>query len=64
MLMCLTVQVPMHLVIGKPIEVPHIADPRREEVQKYLDQFIHSIVDMYHRHRDAAGYGNVSLEVV
>lgn len=56
-------QVPMHLVFGKPIEVPIIKDPSKQQTQEYLDKYITAMTELYHRHKDANGYSDVKLEV-
>lgn len=45
----------MYMVIGKPIALPHIEEPSREEVQRYLDLFIEAMQGIYQRHQTAAG---------
>lgn len=56
-------QVPMHLVLGKPIEVPTVKEPSKQQTQEFLDKYISAMVDLYHRHKHANGYGQVRLEV-
>ena len=45
-------QIPMHIVVGKPIELPKV-DPESittELVEDYLDRFIHEMEDIYYRY--------------
>ena len=53
----------MHLVFGKPIEVPTIKEPSKPQTQEYLDKYITAMTTLYHRHKDAHGYADVKLEV-
>ena len=53
----------MHIVVGKPIEVPRRADPSNEEVQQYLQQYIAAIEGIFERHKAAAGHPNATLTV-
>lgn len=43
---------PIHIVLGKPIEVPTVAEPSPEEVQKYLDAFIAAMEDIFDKHKE------------
>lgn len=53
----------MHLVLGKPIEVPTVKEPSNKETQEYLDKYITAMADLYHRHKHANGCGDVRLEI-
>lgn len=52
------------LVIGDPIRVPKIDDPSKEDCQKYLDEFIASMKDLFYKHREDAGYSDQELLVL
>eukprot|EP00056_Hartaetosiga_gracilis_P003002 m.58795 g.58795 ORF g.58795 m.58795 type:complete len:365 (-) comp11285_c0_seq3:43-1137(-) len=39
-------------VIGKPIEVPHVENPSKEEIQKYLTIYIDSLTELYNENRE------------
>eukprot|EP00127_Corallochytrium_limacisporum_P001281 Clim_evm6s49 gene=Clim_evmTU6s49 len=43
---------PIHVVVGKPIEVPKIADPTPEEVDKVHQVYLESLEALYHEHKD------------
>ncbi len=54
----------MHLVVGKPIQVPHRADPSPEEVRQYLDQYIAALQGIFERHKAAAGHASATLTII
>lgn len=56
-------QVPMHVVIGRPIQVPTEADPSQETVQRYLQQYIAAIEGLFERYKAAAGHADATLTV-
>ena len=56
-------QVPMHVVIGRPIAVPQEADPSPETVQRYLKQYIAAIEGLFERYKAAAGHPAATLTV-
>jgi len=55
---------PMHVVIGEPIPVPKIEDPSKEEVEVYLQMFIHSIQDIFEKYKQVSGQGGTELVVL
>ncbi|EFN51306.1 hypothetical protein CHLNCDRAFT_10860, partial [Chlorella variabilis] len=57
-------QVPMHLVVGKPIHVPHRADPSPEEVWQHLEQYIAALAGIFERHKAAAGHPDATLTII
>jgi diacylglycerol O-acyltransferase 2-like protein 6 len=52
------------LVIGDPIPVPRIAEPSKEECEKYLGLFIEAMEALFYRYRDQAGYPELRLEIL
>ena len=42
-------------MLGRPIPVPHITDPDRETVDKYLNIFIEAISALVEEHKADAG---------
>ena len=57
-------QVRIHVVIGKPIEVPQRESPTREEVQAYLDKFVDSMEALFKQYQELAGYADLKLLIV
>lgn len=56
-------RVPIHIVIGRPIEVPQQDEPDPALVQAYLDKFIGAMQAMFEKHKADAGYPNLTLEI-
>lgn len=54
---------PLMIVVGKPIEVQKIEHPSNEVVQEYLDKFIEEMSRVFYKHRKAAGYSKMKLEI-
>ena len=38
-------------VVGKPLQLPKIERPSREQVKKFHDQYIAALVDLFERHK-------------
>lgn len=57
-------QVPMHIYVGKPIAVPHTADPSAAEVQRYLKQYISAMAAIFERQKAAAGHPKAKLTII
>eukprot|EP00878_Enallax_costatus_P005253 GHUV01005520.1.p1 GENE.GHUV01005520.1~~GHUV01005520.1.p1 ORF type:complete len:330 (+),score=53.00 GHUV01005520.1:324-1313(+) len=55
---------PMTVVLGKPIEMPQMDQPSEELLQKYLDQYISSMQEIFEKHKAAAGYAHYKLNVL
>ena len=56
----------LHFVVGEPLRVPEIAEGEaitRELVEATHAEYYARVADLYHRHKDAAGYGNVQLKL-
>jgi len=54
----------MHIVLGRPIELPQRTDPSAEEVQAALQRFITELQGLFERHKAAAGHPHATLTVV
>lgn len=62
--MSLCVQGRIHMVIGKPIELPKLEQPSKEEVQRYLDMYITALQSLFERHKQAAGCPDLTMQVI
>lgn len=57
-------QVKVTTVVGKPMELPKVAQPSKEQIQKYLDEFIAQMKELFERHKASAGYPDLELLVI
>ena len=59
----LTFPVPVHVVIGKPIELPQIADPSPAQIDMHLQQFIQSMSSIFEEYKHKTGHVQKQLEI-
>ena len=57
-------QVPMHMVIGKPIPTPHMDDPSDKDVQLYLNVYITAMERLCEKYKHETGYADMQFQVV
>ncbi|XP_031502411.1 diacylglycerol O-acyltransferase 2-like [Nymphaea colorata] len=55
---------PMHVVVGRPIEVKQNLTPSVEEVAEVHARFITDLEQLFHRHKAAAGHADADLKIV
>ena len=60
----LTHKVPVHMVIGKPIELPKVDDPSQEQLDMYLQQFIDAMIKLFEEHKTRTGHADLKLDVL
>ena len=60
----LTFPVPIHMVIGRPIELPKIDNPSQEQLEQYLGQFIQALVRIFEDYKVQAGHASLQLQVL
>lgn len=54
----------MTTVVGRPIELPKIAQPSKEQVQEHLDIFIAQMKQLFEKYKASAGYPDLQLKVI
>jgi len=51
------------IIVGKPLNFPRIPDPKDEEIEKYQQEYIHSITKLFNHYKHQYGHPDDILEI-
>uniref|UniRef100_A0ACD5UVE4 Uncharacterized protein n=1 Tax=Avena sativa TaxID=4498 RepID=A0ACD5UVE4_AVESA len=57
-------QSPMHVFVGRPIEVMKKDQPTMDEINDVHEQFVIALQELFNKHKKRAGYPNLQLRVI
>lgn len=57
-------QRPMHIVVGRPIELKQNLQPTVEELAEVHSQFVAALEDLFKRHRARVGFADLELKIL
>ena len=59
-----SMQVPMHVVIGTPLQTPQMDNPCDEDVQHHLDLYITAMERLCDKYKHETGHADMQFQIV
>lgn len=63
-LFLLQAQIPLYIVVGKPIPVPKNPNPTEKEIDAVHATYMQELEQLFEKHKEECGYGDRTLTVI
>ncbi|KAL3666633.1 hypothetical protein V7S43_008255 [Phytophthora oleae] len=57
-------KVDIPIVVGEPLEVPHIENPTQDDIDKVHAKYFSILQEMFYKHKDAVGCGDYKIVLI
>lgn len=57
-------KIPINVVMGKPLRIPRVTKPTKEQVERYHTLYIRELVDLFEKHKRRFGYASSNLVII
>lgn len=55
--------VPLHTVVGSPLQLPHLPNPTDDDVAKWHQAYVAALTEIFETYKKQFGYADRQLEV-